>query len=89
MHNSKYSTPSYETPCLIHIKDLGWIEAEMSLEEDTGDMYYPLSGLNVIRYEVWYSKITDDFYPVESVDYWIYMYKLSILDIDHKGEEDD
>ena len=49
MHNAKYSTPSYETPCLVRVKDFGWIEAELCLEEDTGDMYYPLCGSNVIK----------------------------------------
>lgn len=67
------NTPSYDTPCLIHIRDVGWIEAELSLEEDNGDMYYPHCGVNVIKYEVWYSQVSEDFYSVDDVDYWIYI----------------
>ncbi len=65
MHNAKYSTPSYETPCLVRVKDFGWIEAELCLEEDTGNMYFPLCGSNVIKYEVWYSQVSESFYSAE------------------------
>lgn len=82
MHSSEFSTPSYDTPCLIHIRDKGWIEAELSLEEDTGDMYYPHCGLNVIKYEVWYSEVSEEFYSVEDVDLWVYIHNIQQL----KGE---
>ena len=42
-------TPSYETPCLIHIRYVGWIEAELYLEEDTGNMYYPHYGVSALK----------------------------------------
>jgi hypothetical protein len=73
MHNINYSTPSYNTPCLIHVKGVGWIEAELLLEEDTGDMYYPHCGLNTIKYEVWYSNVSEAEYQLEDVDHWIYI----------------
>ena len=80
MPNAKYSTPSYETPCLVRVKDFGWIEAELCLEEDTGDMYYPLCGSNVIKYEVWYSQVSESFYSVDVIDYWVYIHNLKELD---------
>lgn len=77
MKNAKYSTPSYETPCLVRVKDLGWIEAELYLEED---MYYPIHGSNVIKYEVWYSQVSESFYSVDAVDCWDYIHNLKELD---------
>lgn len=76
MNNMEYSSPSYNTPCLIHIRGLGWIEAELSLEEDTGDMYFPYSGANVIKYEVWYSQVSEKLYDLDDVDFWVYLHNL-------------
>lgn len=85
MNSSEFSTPSYYTPCLIHIRDKGWIEAELSLEEDTGDMYHPHCGVNVIKYEVWYSQVSEEFYSVEDVDLWVYIHNIQQL----KGDLND
>lgn len=76
MNNMEYSSPSYGTPCLIHIRGLGWIEAELSLKEDTGDMYFPYSGANVIKYEVWYSQVSEKLYDLDDVDFWVYLHNL-------------
>lgn len=79
MYDTTITTPSYLTPCLIHLKHLGWIEAELSLKEDNGDIYYPHYGLNAVNYEVWYSEVTDSYYELTDVDFWIYLHELHQL----------
>lgn len=76
MNNMLIAYPSHHTPCLIHLKHLGWIEAEMYIEEDIGCMYYPHNGLNTMKCEVWYSHVTDSNYETEDVDFWVYLHEI-------------
>ena len=79
MYDTTITTPSYFTPCLVHIKHLGWIEAELSYIDNNDDMYYPHYGLNTIKYEVWWCGVTDSYYELTDVDFWIYLNELHQL----------
>ena len=76
------NTPSYETPCLIHIRYVVWIEAELCLEEDTGDMYYPHCSNSALKLDVWYSQVSEEFYSVDDVDCWVYIKDVQQLKLD-------
>ena len=80
MYDTTITTPSYFTPCLVHIKHLGWIEAELSyIDDNNSDVYYPHCGLNTIKYEVWWCGVTDSYYELTDVDFWIYLNELHQL----------